>query len=197
MKWHFILVQRILTINQLNQFSPKRFLKRNEGKKALPGCWVVSLALISSGNLGYLDLAPTCVCRYSSLNHYLICIPIDICWYSCAVQNLLRIFSLFCCLCIWPLGQMIFPHIFRIFLSMNSTLFKGWVLAICGIILIPEYNVCLYFFPCKACIYNMLYRKWNSHYPPTSFNNLLLYWQLFLGIDLYQADFIYSVASSY
>lgn len=63
------------------------FFKRNEGKKALLGYQVASLGLKSSGNLGHLNLAPTCVCRYSSLSHYLIWIPLDICWYSCAVQN--------------------------------------------------------------------------------------------------------------
>lgn len=49
------------------------------------------LTLTSSGNSGHLNIVLTCVHRYSSLSHYLIWIPLDVCLYSCAVQNWLYI----------------------------------------------------------------------------------------------------------
>lgn len=62
----------------------------------------------------------------------------------CCANLTLHIFLSVCCLCSsWWCCVLL-----RLFLSMNSTLFEEWVLAICGIILIPEYVFPLYFLPC-------------------------------------------------
>lgn len=52
-------------------------LKRNGNRRAFPVCQVACLALQSSGNLGGLNLAPSCVCSYAGLSHYLIGITLD------------------------------------------------------------------------------------------------------------------------